>query len=84
MRQQLERVSRRPSASVRLVERVQIVLLAAEGLENIDIASRLDISRQNGESNVRSISSSVMSDFRSPRFQLLHISHRASQTNVQW
>ena len=46
MRQQLERVSRRPSASVRLVERVQIVLLAAEGLENIDIASRLDISRQ--------------------------------------
>ena len=33
---------------------------------------------------MRSISSSDMSDFRSPRFQLLHISHRASQTKVQW
>ena len=45
-RQNLERVSRSPSASVRLVERVQIVLLAAEGMENVDIASHLDISRQ--------------------------------------
>ena len=35
------------------------------------------------ESNIRSISSSVMSDLRSPRVQLLHISQRASQTNVQ-
>ena len=25
-----------------------------------------------------------MSALRSPRFQLLHISHRASHTNVQW
>ena len=25
-----------------------------------------------------------MSPLRSPRFQLLHISQRASQTNVQW
>ena len=39
MRQQLERVSRRPSASVRLVERVQIVLLAAEGLSTSRVAS---------------------------------------------
>ena len=46
MRRQLERVSRSPSASVRLVERVQIVLLAAAGAENVDIASCLDISRQ--------------------------------------
>ena len=46
MRRKLERVSRSPSASVRLVERVQIVLLAAEGAENLDIARRLDISRQ--------------------------------------
>ncbi len=46
MRRKLERVSRSPSASVRLVERVQIVLLAAEGAENLDIASRLDIGRQ--------------------------------------
>ena len=45
-RRQLERVSRSPSASVRLVERVQIVLLAAAGAENVDIASCLDISRQ--------------------------------------
>ena len=45
-RRQLERVSRSPSASVRLVERVQIVLLAAAGAESVDIASCLDISRQ--------------------------------------
>ncbi len=31
-----------------------------------------------------SIWASVMSDLRSPRFQLLHISQRASQTKVQW
>ncbi len=33
---------------------------------------------------VFSISSSDMSDLRSPRSQLLHISQRASQTKVQW
>src|SRR5918993_5096042 len=31
-----------------------------------------------------SICSSVMSSLRLPRVQLLHISQRASQTNVQW
>ena len=31
-----------------------------------------------------SISASVMSLLRSPRFQFQHISQRASQTNVQW
>jgi transposase len=47
MRRKLERVvSRRPSASDRLVERVQIVLRATAGAKNVDIASRLDISRQ--------------------------------------
>ena len=34
--------------------------------------------------NACSISSSDMSDLRSPRSQLLHISQRASQTKVQW
>ena len=39
---------------------------------------------QSGEANTRSTSSRLMSSLRSPRFQLLHISQRASQTNVQW
>ncbi len=38
---------------------------------------------QNGWFMARSTCSSVMSDLRSPRFQLLHISQRASHTNVQ-
>ena len=36
------------------------------------------------ELKARSICSSVMSSLRFPRVQLLHISQRASQTNVQW
>ena len=32
----------------------------------------------------RPMSLRVISDLRSRRFQLLQISHRASQTNVQW
>ena len=39
---------------------------------------------QSGFWKTRSICSSVMSLLRSPRCQLLHISQRASQTNVQW
>jgi len=39
---------------------------------------------QRGELKTFSICASVMSDLRSPRFQLLHISQRASQTKVQW
>jgi len=39
---------------------------------------------QSLELNARSISAIVRSLLRSPRFQLLHISQRASQTNVQW
>ncbi len=42
------------------------------------------MSFQSGELKARSIWSRVMSDLRSPRVQLLHISQRASQTNVQW
>ena len=38
---------------------------------------------QSGLWKARSICSSVMSLLRSPRCQLLHISQRASQTNVQ-
>ena len=39
---------------------------------------------QRPELKAFSISASVMSVLRSPRFQLWHISQRASQTNVQW
>lgn len=42
----LTTLQRSRSSSVRLVERARIVLLAEEGLENIDIAERLNISRQ--------------------------------------
>ena len=43
----------------------------------------LDVLPEVGDSNTRSICSSVMSSLRSPRFQLLHISQRASHTHVQ-
>jgi len=39
--------------------------------------------RQKSDRKTPSICSSVMSSFRLPRFQLLHISHRASHTQVQ-
>ena len=39
---------------------------------------------QRFELNALSMSARLMSALRSPRFQLLHISQRASQTNVQW
>ena len=42
----LTRLSRSRRVSVRLVERAKIVLLAAEGHENLKIAQRLGISRQ--------------------------------------
>ena len=45
-RTDLERLSRSRSTSVRLAERSRIVLLAAEGLNNYEIAARLDITRQ--------------------------------------
>jgi transposase len=45
-RMELERLSRSRSASVRLAERSRIVLLAAEGRNNYEIAARLDITRQ--------------------------------------
>ena len=38
---------------------------------------------QKSDSNTRAICSNVMSSLRSPRFQLLHISQRASHTHVQ-
>ena len=44
---------------------------------------RFSSAPQKGWCITPSSSSSDMSDFRSPRFQLLHISHLASQTNVQ-
>jgi len=37
-----------------------------------------------GEEKARSICSMLMSSLRLPRVQLLHISQRASHTNVQW
>lgn len=45
-RQQLESLRRGRRVSVRLAERAGIVLLAADGLENQEIAQRLGISRQ--------------------------------------
>ena len=45
-RKELERLGRSRSTSVRLAERSRIVLLAAAGLNNQDIAARLDITRQ--------------------------------------
>jgi hypothetical protein len=42
------------------------------------------MSFQRLELNTFSICASVMSSLRLPRVQLLHISQRASQTNVQW
>ena len=42
------------------------------------------MSFQRLELNACSICGSVRSDLRSPRFQLLHISQKASQTKVQW
>ena len=43
---ELKRLSRSGRTSVRLAERSRIVLLAAKGLNNYEIASRLDITRQ--------------------------------------
>lgn len=45
MREKLQALSRSGSTPVRLVQRVKILLLAAEGRENIEIAQRLHISR---------------------------------------
>src|SRR5687768_18402274 len=42
------------------------------------------MSLQRLELNTFSICASVMSSLRLPRVQLLHISQRASHTNVQW
>jgi transposase len=44
-RAELERWSRRPSSAQALALRARIVLLAAEGLRNVEIAERLGISR---------------------------------------
>ena len=46
MRTRLETLRHSRSTPNRLVERAAVVLLAAEGLENIEIAQRLDITRQ--------------------------------------
>ncbi len=46
MRKELERLSRSRSVAVRLAERSRIVLLAAGGLDNQEIAAKLDITRQ--------------------------------------
>ena len=46
VRKELERLSRSRSVAVRLAERSRIVLLAAGGLDNQEIAAKLDITRQ--------------------------------------
>jgi transposase len=46
IRTELERLSRSRKSSVRLVERAKIILLAADGFQDIDIAERLSITRQ--------------------------------------
>ena len=46
--------------------------------------SRSRCSSRAGAEHAARSASSVMSSLRSPRVQLLHISQRASQTNVQW
>ena len=46
VRKELERLRRSRSTSVRLAERSRIVLLAAEGLRNEEIAARLDMTLQ--------------------------------------
>ena len=46
MKRTLVALSRSRSVSVRFVERVKVVLLAAEGKENIEIAQHLKITRQ--------------------------------------
>ena len=43
VRKELERLSRSRSVAVRLAERSRIVLLAAGGLDNQEIAAKLDI-----------------------------------------
>jgi transcriptional regulator with XRE-family HTH domain len=43
---ELLRLSKSRSATVRLAERCRIILLAAEGLQDIDIAERLSVTRQ--------------------------------------
>jgi transposase len=44
-RTQLEQLTRSTTVAVRLVTRCRIVLLAAEGLENLEIAQRLGVGR---------------------------------------
>lgn len=46
MRINLEKLRKSRMTSVRLVERASIVLMASEGLENIEIAERLNMTRQ--------------------------------------
>ena len=45
-RDELERVSRKYTSAYRDVVRAKVVLLAAEGLENTQIAQKLDLPRQ--------------------------------------
>ena len=42
---ELTKLSRSRRTSVRLVQRAKIILLAAQGLQNTEIAARLDIGR---------------------------------------
>lgn len=48
-RTELTRLSRAKTSSVRLVERARIVLLAAQGLQNREIAEKLGIDRMTAE-----------------------------------
>ena len=45
-RQELESIARSHQSSARAVERARIVLMAADGLQDIEIAARLNITRQ--------------------------------------
>ena len=54
VRKELERLSRSRSVAVRLAERSRIVLLAAGGLDNQEIAAKLDITRQKARTLARS------------------------------
>lgn len=87
--QQLNRLARSNTASVRLARRARIVLLAAKGLENREIAARLDIGRvqvgrwreRYAQGGLAAIKQDLPRGGRRPKVDSAEIVRRTTQTS---
>jgi transposase len=86
---QLNRLARSNTASVRLARRARIVLLAAKGLENREIAARLDIGRvqvgrwreRYAQGGLAAIEQDLPRGGRQPKVNSAEIVRRTTQTS---